>query len=137
MLDWLRVNWAWVVLASAGMFLASLVLVPILIARMSHDYFVKRQPSTEDSWRARHPAIRLAARLTKNVLGVICLLLGLAMSAPGIPGQGILTILVGLTLVDFPGKRRIELWIVRRRTVRATLDWIRRRAGRPPLTLPD
>jgi hypothetical protein len=57
--------------------------------------------------------------------------MGLAMLV--LPGQGILTILIGVMLLDFPGKRRWELWLIRRRGVRHSIDWIRQRAARPPL----
>jgi hypothetical protein len=52
-----------------------------------------------------------------------------------LPGQGILTIVIGLTLVDFPGKYRIESAIVRHATVRRAIDWIRQKANKPPLLL--
>ena len=48
-----------------------------------------------------------------------------------------LTLLIGLTLLDFPGKRKLELWLVRRPSIRSAIDWIRTRAGREPLILPD
>jgi len=72
--------------------------------------------------------------VVKNVVGWLLVGAGVAMLV--LPGQGILTLLVGLTLVNFPGKRDLELWLVRRVPVRRALDWIRRRAGRPPLQLP-
>jgi hypothetical protein len=31
------------------------------------------------------------------------------MSVPGVPGQGLLTILLGVMLLDFPGRRSLEL----------------------------
>ena len=54
-----------------------------------------------------------------------------------LPGQGVLTILIGLTLLDFPGKRRLEIWIIQRRSIRLGIDRVRKRAGRPSLILPD
>ena len=53
-----------------------------------------------------------------------------------LPGQGILTLLVALMLLDFPGKRRLELWLVRRRGLVRGIDWIRERGGRDALRLP-
>ena len=46
-------------------------------------------------------------------------------------------ILTAKTLVEFPGKRRLELWIARRSTVQRAIDWLRRKAGRPPLRYPE
>jgi hypothetical protein len=61
--------------------------------------------------------------------------MGFVMALPGVPGQGILTMLIGLTLVDFPGKRSLEQRLVRRPSVRRALDKVRARFGHPPLEL--
>lgn len=116
------------------MFVGSLVVIPILVARIRSDYFVSRTPPAE-SRMGQHPAARIAFYAAKNLLGLVLLLAGIAMLA--LPGQGILTILVGLTLLNFPGKRRLELRIVRLRRVLRAINWMRARAKRPPLILPD
>ena len=61
---------------------------------------------------------------------------GLVMSVPGIPGQGLLTVLIGLMLVDFPGRRRLERALARRRGLLAAMNRIRARFGHPPLLPP-
>lgn len=66
----------------------------------------------------------------KNVLGAIFLTLGVGMLV--LPGQGLLTILIGLSLVDFPGKYRLERYLVTRSPVLRSLNWLRRRTGKPP-----
>ena len=119
---------------SAVMFAGSLALMPVLLARMPADYFARGE-SPFAGWRRRHPLVGGALLVARNLLGVILLLAGLAMMV--LPGQGIITILVALTLLDFPGKRRLELRIIRQRQVRSAIDWIRRRAGRPPLVVPE
>jgi hypothetical protein len=53
-----------------------------------------------------------------------------------VPGQGLLTIAVGLILLDFPGKFRLERWLATRRSVWRSLNWLRRRAGSKPLQMP-
>lgn len=119
--------------ASLVMLVASLVALPLLVARMPEDYF------GEDTgeWVAprRWTVQRIALRVLKNVLGAVLLLAGIAMLV--LPGQGLLAILVALSLLDFPGKRALELWILRRRPVRRAVAWLRERAGRPPLIYPD
>ena len=119
---------------SVVLFVGSLALIPVLLARMPADYFA-RSESPFASWRRRHPLAGSALQAARNLLGFVLLLAGLAMLV--LPGQGIITVLMALTLLDFPGKRRLELRIVRQRQVRASIDWIRRRAGRPPLVVPD
>ncbi|MCY4600217.1 MAG: hypothetical protein OXF27_09900 [Acidobacteria bacterium] len=119
---------------SLVMFLGSLALIPVLLVRMPADYFA-RSESPFASWRRRHPLAGSALQAARNLLGFVLLLAGLAMLV--LPGQGIITVLVALTLLNFPGKRRLELWIIRRRQVRSAIDWVRRRAGRAPLVIPD
>jgi len=52
-----------------------------------------------------------------------------------LPGQGLLTILLGVTLVNFPGKYALERRIVSRPSVANTLNRIREAVGRNPLEL--
>lgn len=110
--------------------LAAVLLLPILLARMPADYFVRRVPPPE-SWRGRHPVVRLLLRVAKNTLGAALVLVGIPLVP--LPGQGLLTILAGLALLEFPGKRRVELRIVRIPGVLRAVNWLRRRHGKPPL----
>jgi hypothetical protein len=123
----------WLFAASVVVALLGLILVPIAIARLPADHFVRTEPRP-GSWRDRHPALRITLFVLRNALGVVLILAGIAMLA--LPGQGILTILLGLALVDGPGKRRLELALVRPKLVRRAIDWIRRKAGSPPLRFP-
>lgn len=101
----------------------SLLLLPVMFAKMPADYFAS--PATP---AGRGIANRLA-RIVKNLLGVLLLLLGIAMLV--LPGQGLLTILWALILLDFPGKHRCERWLVQRPQVLRALNSLRSRAGRP------
>ena len=125
----------------AELVLVSLALVAIYavgvffaVTHMSADYFLHKTPA-KATWRRRHPFLRLLLRALKNVTGGGLVLLGFAMLV--LPGQGVLTILIGLTLLDFPGKRRLEIWIIQRRSIRLGIDRVRKIAGRPSLILPD
>lgn len=62
---------------------------------------------------------------------------GILLSLPGIPGQGVLTILTGLIISDFPGKRRLERRLVRVPVVLSAANQIRTRFNRPPLVLDE
>ena len=66
---------------------------------------------------------------------VALILLGLAVSLPGIPGQGLLTILIGLMLIDFPGKHRLERTIISRPKILRTVNRLRARYDKRPLVL--
>jgi len=115
---------------SAVMFVASLVVVPWMIARLPADYFAHRH---REHPAPAHPAWRMTVLVLKNVLGMVLILAGIAMLV--LPGQGILCILAGIMLMDFPGKYHLEQSIVGQHTVLAALNWIREKAGKPPLVV--
>lgn len=68
--------------------------------------------------------------VARNVLGWVFVLAGVAMLV--LPGQGLLSILAGLVLVNFPGKQRLERRLLSSHVVQEAVNWLRRRAGRPP-----
>ena len=109
-------------------------VIYVAIGRMSPDYFV-RDENSSSTWRQRYSLLGVVVLVLKNVFGVVLVLMGIALLV--LPGQGVLTLLIGIGLLDFPGKRNLEKKIVRTSTVRKTMDAIRRRAGQPPLVLPD
>ena len=113
-------------------FLVTLIALPIAVVYLPEDYFVRDRREGAPQGR-RHPLVWFALTALKNVLGLIFVLAGLAMLV--LPGQGLLTIAVGLTLMNFPGKYRLERRFARRSLVRTALDRIRARAGKPPLRL--
>ncbi|HEU4479438.1 MAG TPA: hypothetical protein VFR80_13045, partial [Pyrinomonadaceae bacterium] len=67
--------------------------------------------------------------------GVLLVILGVLLSLPGVPGQGILTILLGIMLLDFPGRRSLERRIVGWPKVFNAINKLRRRFDKPPLVL--
>jgi hypothetical protein len=123
----------WLLVGSVVMFVGSLLLLPLVIVRLPADYFTRREPP-EGSWRARHGLLRLALRVIKNMVGILLAALGLVMIFT--PGQGLVALLVGLSLLDVPGKRKLELTIIGRPGVLRAINAWRARAGRPPLEMP-
>lgn len=128
----------WVGLASLATFVLGLVLAPVVFVRMPADYFVRASASRgtegrEGRWGSGRTLLRLLVLALKNVLGALLLVAGIAMLL--LPGQGLLTILAALTLLRFPGKRRLQLRLLRAAPVRRVVDGLRRRANRPPLVL--
>lgn len=120
---------AWMGVASVVMFVGSLLAVPWLLARMPADYFVRDRPRRDGG--NRRWWWWLIGHLAKNLVGVILVLAGVAMLV--LPGQGVLTMLIGLSLLDFPGKRACELNLIRRPHVLKAVNWLRQKAGQPPL----
>lgn len=126
-----------IVLWASGLSLLALVAtaiaVPWVVARLPHDYF---NQSHRAVWRLSldEPWFALVLGMVKNVLGALLVLLGLVMLVT--PGQGLLTLLVGLLLMNFPGKYQLERWLVGRRGVLTALNWLRRRRDQPPFDPP-
>lgn len=134
-LDWIQQHKElviWGTIASATTFVGTLIVIPWIITRMGEDYFLPDRPK---SFATLHPALRLAGLILKNLLGVIFVLIGILMIF--MPGQGLLTILMGLALLNFPGKRNAELALVRYPPVRKSINWIRQRAHKRPLRIPE
>lgn len=118
--------------ASGVMFLATLIVTPLLIVHLPADYFTRR-PVWD--WPTRRPAMHLLLVAAKNMLGLILFVAGLAMLV--LPGQGLLTLFVAIMLLDFPRKRDLERWLIRRRPIFRAANWIRARRHQPPLELPE
>lgn len=133
-LDWIRNHEGLVYavgVSSAVLFVVTLLGVPFVVARLPRDFFLGER---QTALALHHPLLRTAWRVARNVLGVFLLVFGIAMLV--LPGQGILTLLAALVLLEFPGKQRAELWILRLPSVRLGLNWLRERAGKKPLRLP-
>ena len=103
-----------------------------VVVRLPADHFLHRpDPSSYTGWR-RHRALRIAFLVGKNLLGYLVLPLGIIMSLPLVPGPGLVFVLLGLSLLDFPGKRALERALIRRPTVTRVLTKMRARFGKPP-----
>jgi hypothetical protein len=109
--------------------IGSIALVAAVVVNWSPDHFKPHAPGVRIE--PPHPV----ARVAKNVGGVLLILLGLVMALPGIPGQGILTMIVGLTMVEFPGKRGLERRLIGRPHILHAINKLRARFGRAPLEM--
>jgi hypothetical protein len=134
--DWIPISktvlW-WMGILSVVTFFGTLIALPMLVARMPADYFV-RDRRDHAARRTQHPVLRVLGLVCKNLLGLAFVLAGVAMLV--LPGQGILTIVIGLSLMNFPGKHALERRIVHQPTILQAINWMRHRAGQPPLDVP-
>jgi hypothetical protein len=115
------------------MFAGSMVLVTVIVVGWPVDHF--RRSGHAAFWAHRHPAVRTAGLILKNLAGVVLFALGVVMALPGVPGQGLLTALIGLTLLNFPGKTDLERRLISRPTVLRAINRLRARFSRAPLEL--
>ena len=121
----------WFAVSSVFMFVGTLIAIPIILMRLPADYFDTRIPRP---WMENHhPVLRLLGHIVKNVVGAIFLFAGFLMLF--LPGQGVLTMLIGLSLIEFPGKRRVEAKIVGQPTVLSTINAMRAKFDKPPLII--
>lgn len=136
LLAWVSSNG--VLLGSLGLvgalsLVATVLLMPFLAVRIPPDYFRHRH-RTHDYARDRHPLVHHTLVVLKNALGIALILAGLAMLL--LPGQGLLTLLIGLMLTDFPGKYTLEKRLIGQPGVLRGVNWLRARAGHPPVLAP-
>ena len=133
LIEWLQTNEAvlwWLGGISAITFLATLIAVPVMVVRIPSDYFSQPERQTQLVFRFGLVA-GMVLLVLKNLLGALLLLAGIAMLV--LPGQGLITIFVALTLLNFPGKYRLERWVISRGMVFRSINWIRQRRGHRPL----
>lgn len=122
----------WLTIISVCTFAGSLIVVPWLIVHLPTDYFNYASRRSVKTATGR-PILRIIALITKNIMGLILFLAGIIMLF--IPGQGLLTIGIGILLLDFPGKYGVERWIITRGPILKSINRIRKRANRPPMDL--
>ncbi len=133
---WASLTWSSLLLG-VGLFLASLLLsflaIGIVMVKIPANYFSSHYK--QDFLPGSRWLVRWSAVILKNILGLILIVLGILLSLPGVPGQGILTILLGLIMLDIPGKRPIEAKIIQRPAVLAAVNKLRAKYNKPPLQL--
>ena len=134
MTEWLRDNAWWLIGASVLALLSGIGVVFACAIMMPADHFTR--PPLRRDLASRHPAVRILARVGKNLAGTVLLAVGIVLAMPGVPGPGLLFILLGVSLMDVPGKRAVERYIVSRPLVLRPINALRARWNRPPLELP-
>ena len=143
MIDWLTqlihgwgLTWGQVlfgVLFSVVTFVVSIAVVTLVLVKLPANYF--HSSHGREFLVERHPVLRAVGIVVKNLLGLVLVGFGVVMSLPGVPGQGVLTILLGIMLLDVPGKRGLETRIVSRPRVYGAVNALRARFDKPPLML--
>jgi hypothetical protein len=118
-------RWVEIVLivVSVAFFVGTLAAIPFIVRRLPADYFARPRP--------KHS---LAKRIVRNVVGVVLVAAGIVMLV--LPGQGIVTVLLGLSVLDLPIKDRILRWLLQRPKIQEGVQRIRSKAGKPPLVIP-
>lgn len=135
LMNWLEAHpelLVWMGAASLLMFFGSLALVPWLVARIPANYFA-HQSRSPTHWKYSRPLVRLLVLIVKNLIGWILLLAGIAMIV--LPGQGVLTILMALMLMDYPGKFQLERRVISQPGLLRVVNRLRDKRGKPALII--
>jgi hypothetical protein len=120
---------AWVSLA---LLIVSIAIIPWIVIKIPENYFHQKY-RVRVSKKSSHPLFAQLLAGLKNIAGFIFVVLGILMLV--LPGQGILTILMGIFIMNFPGKYKLERKIVALPRVLKSLNWIRSKANKPPLRI--
>ena len=119
---------------SASMFVASILSLPFLVSLIPTDYFQSHEP-----YRMRHtykhPVIRLLILGLKNIAGWTLIVAGIIMLV--LPGQGLITIAMGLLFINFPGKRKLECNLISNQKILRSINWLRAKRNKEPLLTPE
>ncbi len=123
------------VLMGVSLFLVSmavsLLIVGVVIVKIPANYFSSHYQQDflpNAPWLARW-----GATIGKNLVGIVLVVAGIVMLIG--PGQGILTILIGLMLMDIPGKRPLEARLIKRPAILSAANRLRAKYNKPPLDL--
>lgn len=121
-----------VTLAAISMLLLliSVLATPRLVAQLPADYLLQRPQTVQ-----KRSVLRLALRAVRNAIGFVLIVLGLIMLL--IPGPGLVTLLIGISMASFPGKQRLLRHLATRESVFNSLNWMRRRHNKVPLLHPS
>jgi hypothetical protein len=141
MMEWLSQFWESLTWGRIGLgvglfalsFGLSLGAIALVMVKIPENYFSSHY---ERDFLPDSPfLVRWGAVILKNLLGVILICIGIVLSLPGVPGQGLLTILLGLIMLDIPGKRPLEAKIIQRPAILAAINNLRAKYNKPPLIL--
>jgi hypothetical protein len=110
--------------------LVSLIAVPWVIVRLPADYFQRGKPRRPPFADYSAP-VRMVLIVGKNLLGLALVGIGLVFLL--MPGQGVIVILIGVLLLDFPRKKHLERWLISRGPILKLANWLRTKWNKEPL----
>jgi hypothetical protein len=124
--------------AGIGAYLASVAAgfgtTAVVVVLLPEDYLERTESAPRSPRQPKR--MRVAWKVGKHVLGAALVATGVVFAIPGIPGPGTVTILLGVMLLDVPGKRRLMRRVLGYPRVLARVNRLRARFGRAPLLIP-
>ena len=117
-------------ISSLVILVISAISIGFIIRKIPHDYFLNEKRGMSQ-YKNKNPFFWLIVLTLKNIIGYCLILGGILMLV--LPGQGLLTILVGLILSDYPGKFKLEKRIIKTNLILKTINWYRNKSNIPPI----
>ena len=102
-------------------FVFSIFGLRLFIIAIPSNYFINKKRVS--ALKNRSILLWIIYIVFKNIIGYVFIIMGLV--ALVLPGQGILMILIGLMMSDYPKKFDLEKKIITIKTVRKGINWIR------------
>jgi len=128
-LTWGRI--AWGLLFSVVTIIASYGLIVIGMIKIPADYFSSTY--VKEINQDKHFSLRWGTFILKNIIGFLLIIAGIVMIFT--PGPGVPTILLGLIMMDIPGKRPLEAKLIQRPLVLSAVNDLRSKYNKPPLVM--
>ena len=100
---------------SALLFILSIIFIPYLILRLPKSYFVREL--------FERPSQNLILIFLKYIIGFLLIIFGLIMLVT--PGQGLISILLGITLIPSTRRNKLIIYLIRLKGVQSSLNFIR------------
>lgn len=122
----------WLIGLGLGVTILGGIAAMIVVVKLPKDYFT-RTPK-KSGWHGNIG--RKLGKIAKNVAGLALIVGGVLLSLPGIPGPGIVILILGLAITDIPGKHKLILWIAKKPAVMRSMNRVRRKFHKPNLVMP-
>ena len=121
----------WTLAIGLGVSILGGIAATIIVVKLPRDYFAR--PKKESGPKSTG---RKIAQIARNIVAVLLIVGGIVLSLPGVPGPGIVVVLLGLVLTDLPGKEKLIRKLAGKPAVLNSMNRVRRRFGRPDLVTP-
>lgn len=131
---WASLTWGKIALGTLAIVVSAILsygAVILVMVKIPADYFSSSYAFNHRN--DRHFLLRWSATVFKNLVGFLLIIAGVLMILG--PGPGVLTILLGLIMMDIPGKRPLEVGLIKRPAVLSAINNLRSRYRKPPLVL--
>lgn len=119
----------WLAVLSGGMLLGGIAIALVALVMIPGNYFSKNRKTPKRE--SGHAGKKLALKIVKNVAGALMLIVGAIMILA--PGPGVVFLLLGISLVDVPGKRKLQRYLISKPMVLKPINKLRARWNRPEL----